>query len=70
MQEENTPGAEEAVLWAEGYVIPPAVVAADESLLRSHGLDFEQLAKRRLMDNGDRLSEERVKGLSPDNLEI
>jgi hypothetical protein len=64
-------GEKEAVDWADGFSIPEEAVRHDESLLRSAGLDFDAMVRRRLKDlAGQRLSRQRVEScISKENPE-
>lgn len=64
-------GEKEAVEWADGFSIPEEAVRHDESLLRSAGLDFDAMVRRRLKDlAGQRISRQRVEScISEENPE-
>jgi hypothetical protein len=63
-------GADSANEWANGFQFPQEYVDSDVKLLQSQMLDFTSMVRRRLKQLApDRLSEERVDRLRPDNPE-
>jgi hypothetical protein len=64
-------GVEEAVAWAEGFVIPEEVVHRDEAILASFGGDVVAMARSRQLEPApERLSHGRISRLQSDNPEI
>jgi hypothetical protein len=54
-------GQEDAVAWANGFLIPKETVESDERLFQAHGFDFDQMVKRRLITLApNRLSRARI----------
>ena len=63
-------GAASAIEWAAGYSFPKECIAGDFKCLQAAGRDFTAMIRRRLkILSIDRLSEDRVNGLLPDNPE-
>jgi hypothetical protein len=63
-------GVDSANEWAGGYRFPEEYVNSDVKFLQSQMLDFTSMVRRRLRSLApDRLNNERVEGLRPDNPE-
>lgn len=63
-------GVDSANEWAAGYLFPEEFVTSDVKFLQSQMLDFTSMVRRRLRQLApDRLSNQRVEGLRPDNPE-
>ena len=63
-------GKKEAIAWGNEFTIPEETVRKDEEDFKRHGYDLERLVEeRKAVLSKDRLSEERVERLSPDNPE-
>lgn len=67
----NDFGVDAANEWADGYTFPPELLASDVRCLRAAQLEFRSMVERRLkILSKDRLSQDSVASLSPDNPEL
>ena len=67
----NDYNEESALAWAQGYAFPAEYIASDRACLRAAQLDFVSMIRRRLkILSPNRLNQQRVGRLRPDNPEI